>query len=111
MQVSFKGIYAIPGSTILNNSVAKNAKFFDATKSYRTKEDCSYMDGDTFDYYVNVKDEKEKAFEHAAQKFKIPVIKKDVQAGFIPVVRNGAHTRLEIDSLLEVISECMKEKA
>ena len=111
MNISFKGTYAISGDTILYNPYTKTARFFEVTKHMRKNEGHTLMDGDSFDYYVNVKDEKEKVFEHLAQKHKVKCKKADAGANCIPVVGNMAHTKAEMESLLEVLQEICSLKA
>ena len=105
MNISFKGTYAISGDTILHNPYTKTARFFEVTKHMRKNEGHTLLDGDSFDYYVNVKDEKEKAFEHLAQKHKVKCKKADAGVNCFPVVGNMAHTKAEMESLLEVLQE------
>ena len=108
MKINFKGTYFISGNTILNDPVVKVKNFLSETKDYRYDKGKSYINRDTFDYYIGVKDEKEKDFENVAQKYKIEMKKGDVHDSFIYVEGNKVDSECEFDSLFEVIIKCRK---
>ena len=110
MKVNFKGTCIIPGKNILYSAAGNISSFLSETKQYRDETGETFLDKDSYDYYVSVKDDKEAEFINAAKKYNFKIRKDHKPGCYIPVVGNNSCPECEFNSVLDVVLKLLGEE-